>query len=141
MSISADRISGTFFLLLGLAMYFLVNPRYIESVSAGNIQPSTVPDILSVVIATCGALLVFKPTAQSINDPSNMLRAGIHGAVLAAGIYAMMWFGFEFVAPFMALAIMLLIGERRALWLIAGSLGMPALIWFLVIHALGRSLP
>ena len=141
MVVSADRISGAFFLLFGLAMYFLINPNYIESVDEGNIAPDSLPNIVSIVIAVCGALLIFKPTAQQVRDPRSMTKAGIYVTILAASIYAMSWVGFVYVAPVLALVIMLLIGERRPLWLVLGAAGMPALIWFLVIHALGRALP
>ncbi|MFK7858487.1 MAG: tripartite tricarboxylate transporter TctB family protein [Granulosicoccus sp.] len=141
MAVPADRISGAFFLLLGLAMYFLVNPRFIESVDGGNIAPDALPNVVSIIIAVCGALLLAKPVPQQSLDVESMARAGLYVLVLAAGIYAMSWFGFEFVAPVMAFFIMWMIGERRAMWLVAGAIGMPALIWFLVIHALGRALP
>lgn len=138
---TADRISGAFFLLLGLAMYFLVNPSNIESVDGGNIDPDALPNVVSIVIAFCGLLLLLKPTSQQLYDVDSMLRTGMYVVLLAVGIYAMSWFGFEFVAPVMAFAIMWLVGERRLLWLILGTVGMPLLIWFLVIHALGRALP
>ena len=141
MVIEADRVSGAFFLLFGLAMYFYVNPIYIESVDEGNIAPDSLPNIVAIVIAVCGALLLFKPTAQQVRNPRSMAKAGIYVAILAASIYAMSWVGFVYVAPVLAFVIMLLIGERRPLWILLGAVGMPALIWFLVIHALGRSLP
>jgi len=50
-------------------------------------------------------------------------------------------FGFVYVGPALALAIMLMIGERRPIWLVAGFVAMPALIWFLVVQVLGRALP
>ena len=61
-------------------------------------------------------------------------------AVIAAGLFVMSFFGFVIVAPLLALAIMLLFGERRPLWLALGSLAMPAVIWFLVVQVLGRAL-
>ena len=141
MLVSADRVSGAFFLLFGLTMYFYVNPNYIETIDEGNIAPDSLPNIVSIVIAVCGGLLVFKPTSQQVRNPRSMAKAGIYVALLAAGIYAMSWVGFVYVAPVLALVIMLLIGERRPFWLALGAIGMPAIIWFLVIHALGRSLP
>ena len=62
-------------------------------------------------------------------------------AIIAASLFAISIFGFLVVSPFLALAIMLIFGERRPFWLALGCLGMPALIWFLVIHVLERSLP
>ncbi len=138
---SADRFSGLFFLLLGLAMYFLINPNYIETVDGGNIAPNTVPNAVSLVLAACGGLLVLKPTNQDIGNPRVILRTGFYVTLLAVGLYAMAWFGFEFVAPVLAFAVMWTIGERRPFWLALGAAGMPALIWFLVTIVLERALP
>lgn len=137
----ADRISGLFFLLLGLAMYFWVSPNYIESVDSRNLSPDTMPNILSIILALCGALLILKPTDEQIRNPILMAKTALYVGLLIAGIYAMSLFGFEYVAPFLALAIMWLLGERRPLWLVLGVIVMPAVIWFLVTQVLGRALP
>lgn len=141
MVISADRVSGAFFLLLGLAMYFYVIPNYVEVVDEGNIAPATMPNIISVILAVSGAVLMLKPTDFQVRSPNLMAKTGLYVALLAGGIYAMSVFGFEYVAPILALAIMWLIGERRPHWLALGVIGMPVIIWFLVTQALGRSLP
>ncbi len=141
MNISADRASGVFFLLFGLAMYFAVNPNYIEAVESGNIAPRTLPDTVSIIIAICGAVLVIKPTDQRVRNPVLMAKTGFYIVLLSVGIYAMSWFGFEYVAPLLAFAIMWFIGERRPFWLGLGVVGMPLLIWYLVTQLLGRALP
>jgi putative tricarboxylic transport membrane protein len=141
MGIAADRISGAFFLLLGLALYFLIIPGQVEFPEGGNLAPSTVPNYIAIVIAFCGALLILKPTDHRTQGLRPFMLTGAYSVVLAAGIYAMSLFGFDFVAPPLALAIMLMIGERRPLWLIAGVIVMPLIIWFLVTYPLGRALP
>ncbi len=141
MDLNADRVSGAFFLLFGLAMYFLVIPNYVEAVEGGNIAPKTLPNTISLVLAACGAVLVLKPTAQQLRDPRQIALTGLYVAILAAGIYAMSLFGFEYVAPVLAAAIMWLIGERRPGWLAGGIVIMPLIIWFIVTYALGRALP
>ncbi|MDQ2091357.1 tripartite tricarboxylate transporter TctB family protein [Marimonas arenosa] len=141
MSTLADRISGLFFLLFGLAMYLWINPNFIETVDSRNIAPSTLPNIVSIVIAASGAFLTLKPTQHQVRNPILMAKTGLYVGLLTAGIYAMSWFGFEYVAPVLALAIMWLIGERRPLWLGLGVVAMPAIIWFLVTQVLGRALP
>ena len=138
---SADRVSGTFFLLFGLAMYFLVIPEYVEVTDEGNISPSTMPNIISLVIAFFGAVLVLKPTPHQLQDKRFIIKTAGYVAIFAGGIYAMSLFGFETIGPVLALAIMLMIGERRPLWLGAGVILMPLIIWFLVTHVLGRALP
>lgn len=141
MAKSADRISGIFFLLFGLAMYFYVNPNYIETTDSGNISPNTVPNIVSIVIAICGTFLAIKPTNHRTRNPQSMAITGFYVVILATGLYAMSWVGFVYVAPVLALVIMWAIGERRPLWLGLGVVAMPAIIWFLVTQVLGRALP
>lgn len=141
MGISADRVSGAFFLLLGLALFFLIIPAQVETPDGGNLAPETVPKYIAIVIAVCGALMVIKPTEHQTQDLRAFMLTGAYTGVLAIGIYAMSLFGFEYVAPVLSLAIMLMIGERRPLWLVAGVIVMPLLIWFLVTYPLGRSLP
>ncbi|MFK7854718.1 MAG: tripartite tricarboxylate transporter TctB family protein [Granulosicoccus sp.] len=141
MALNADRISGTVFLLFGLAMYFFVIPNYVETVDEGNLAPATLPNIISLVLAVSGALLMIKPTDYKGRDSVLIARTALYVGLLTAGIYAMSLFGFEYVAPVLALAIMWFIGERRPLWLALGVIVMPAIIWFLVTQMLGRALP
>ncbi|MDQ2095567.1 tripartite tricarboxylate transporter TctB family protein [Rhodalgimonas zhirmunskyi] len=141
MNTMADRVSGLFFMALGLAMYFWINPNYIETVDGGNISPATLPNIISIILAIAGAFIAIKPTDHQLRNPILMAKTGLYVALLTAGIWAMSWFGFEYVAPVLALAIMWLIGERRPLWLGLGVVAMPAIIWFLVTQLLGRALP
>lgn len=141
MSVSADRISGLFFLLLGLALYFLVIPTYVEVAEGGNLSPNTMPNTIAIVIAVGGAFLALKPTDHKTQSIRVFTLTGAYVLVLASGIYAMSWFGFEYVAAPLAFVIMWMIGERRPAWLVAGVIAMPLIIWFLVTYALGRALP
>tara|TARA_R110000751_G_scaffold234229_5_gene335616 strand:- start:1599 stop:2024 length:426 start_codon:yes stop_codon:yes gene_type:complete len=141
MRFSADRVSGTLFLVFGLALYFLIIPGYVEIATDGNISPNTMPNILAVILALLGGLLVFKPTLHSTQTMRSFAITAAYVAILVVGIYAMSLFGFVYVGPVMALAIMLMIGERRPLWLVSGVVAMPALIWFFVVYVLGRALP
>lgn len=141
MAMSADRLSGTFFLLFGLVLYFLIIPVYVETTEGSNLSPNTVPNVIAIVIAIGGAMLVLKPTDQKIQSLRSFLITGAYVAVLCLGIYTMSIFGFEYVAPPLAFVIMWMIGERRPLWFGIGVVVMPAVIWFLVTYALGRALP
>ncbi len=138
---SSDRLTGAFFVLFGLAVYFLVIPAYVEHVDGGNLAPNTLPNAVSIVIAVCGALLMLKPTAHQPPNARYFAATAIYVAILAAAIYAMSWLGFVYVAPVLALILMLKIGERRPLWLAAGVVAMPAAIWFFVAQLLDRALP
>ncbi|MDA9929849.1 tripartite tricarboxylate transporter TctB family protein [Alphaproteobacteria bacterium] len=141
MKVSADRLSGCFCVLLGLAMIFAIIPTYVEGPEDGSIAPATLPNILSWIIVVCGGFLVIKPTGHQTQDMRFFISAAAYAAVLAGAIYAMTLLGFVYVAPVLALVIMLMIGERRPLWLGFGVAGMPALIFIFVELLLDRSLP
>ncbi len=96
---------------------------------------------MSIVIAVCGLMLMLGPTPHQPPGWRYFLTTAAYVCVLGAAIYAMSWFGFVYVAPFFALIIMLMIGERRPLWLALGVVGMPALIWFFVTYILDWVLP
>jgi len=136
----ADRISGLVLLLAALAMIFLVIPASVETGERGMIRPSTLPLALCWLIALCGGWLVVRPGGHDAPPPHQFARAAAHVALLVGGVAAMGRFGFVMVAPVLALAIMLLIGERRPGWLVLGGLLLPALIWVFVVLVLGRPL-
>ena len=141
MTMTPDRLSGAFFLLFGLAMYFAIIPVFVEQAEDGSIAPNTLPNILSWMVAISGGWLVLKPTPHQIQDLRFFAGALMHAAILCAGIYAMSWIDFLYVAPFLTLIIMIVIGERRPYWLALGVIVMPAFIWFLITQVLDRSLP
>lgn len=141
MSNSADRLTGGFFLFFGLALVFFVIPEYVEDVERGNLSPKTMPTVVAWIIAICGGLLIMKPTTHRAPDIRFFGKAAAYVAVLGASIYAMSLVGFLYVAPVLALVVMLMIGERRLLWLGFGVVLMPTLIWFLVTQLLERGLP
>ena len=138
---SADRLSGAFFLLLGLTLYFAIIPAFVETAEDGNIAPATLPNLVSLIIALCGLLLVIKPTDHEIQNKRQLLVTAAYVVVLVIALYSISQFGFIYVAPVLALVLMLMIGERRWYWLGLGCLGMPAVIWLLVVQILDRSLP
>ena len=138
---SADRASGALFMIFGLAMVFYIVPTYVEPVEGGNLSPDTLPRAYSVALALFGAILVIRPGQHETQDVTYFVRAAIFTAILAASVYAMTWVGFLPVAPVLALILMLMVGERRPLWLLAGVVGVPATIWLLVTQLLDRTLP
>ncbi len=141
MSATADRLSGAFFLIFGLAMYFAIIPAFVEQIDGRNLAPDTMPNVAAIAIAVCGALLILRPTTHEAPDLRYFMIATAFIVLLAGGVYAISWVGFEFVAPPLALVIMLMIGERRPFWLLMGTFVMPAAIWFLVTQVLERALP
>ena len=140
LTMSADRLSGAFFLLTGLALVFLVIPAFVDDVQDGNIAPATLPLMLSWVIAGSGALLMVKPSGFRAPPHRQLVRAGLVAGILAGAVGLMSVFGFMLISPILALVLMCIGGERRPAWLAVGALVMPALIWFCVAFLLGRVL-
>lgn len=137
----ADRLTGAFFILFGVTLYLWVIPWQVETADYGWLKPRTLPRILAVVLALCGAALIFKPVGDARPGHANWLRALVFAAVLVAGLALMGRLGFAYVAPVMAFALMWLAYERRWFWLATGALLMPAAIWFAVAILLERPLP
>jgi putative tricarboxylic transport membrane protein len=140
LTVFADRLSGAFFLLAGLALVFLVIPAFVDDVQDGNIAPATLPVLLSWVIAGGGAWLMVKPSGFRAPPHRQMVRAGLVVGILAGAVGLMSVIGFMLVSPVLALVLMRIGGERRPLWLVVGALVMPALIWLCVAFLLGRVL-
>ena len=141
MRLEADRIAALIVVTLGLVLLFVIFPIAIEDIDDGSIRPDVLPNTLAGFLAACGILLALKPGEPTTRDPRELMVVLLYLAVMALGLFAMSRFGFVIVAPFLALAIMLLFGERRPGWLALGCAGMPAMIWLLVVQILERPLP
>ena len=141
MTFQPDRIAGLIVATLGLVLLFVIFPVAIEDINDGSIRPDTLPNALSGFLVICGILLALKPGEPAARDPRELMMVLLYLAVMALGLFTMSRFGFVIVSPFLALAIMLLFGERRPFWLVLGCVGMPAGIWLLVVQILERPLP
>ncbi|WP_137700147.1 tripartite tricarboxylate transporter TctB family protein [Marimonas lutisalis] len=138
---ATDRYTGLFFILFGVVLYAVIVPWQAETVEYGWLRPRTLPRVLAVVLVLCGLALVWRPVGDARPGNLHWGRAIAFAAVLVGGLVLMTRLGFVWTAPVMALALMWLAHERRALWLVLGVVGMPALIWFTVAIMLERPLP
>ncbi len=138
---SANRLSGLFVSLFGLALFFIVIPFDTEAVDYGWVRPATVPSAAAVVLTIAGAVLAIAPSGTTDLSRREFGRAGIYLALAASAVFLLQHLDFLIVAPAFALILMLLIGERRPLWLILGAGAGPGLIWFAATQLLGRPLP
>ncbi|MEX0347085.1 MAG: tripartite tricarboxylate transporter TctB family protein [Rhizobiaceae bacterium] len=137
----SDRIAGLLIFLCGLFVYTVLIPWQVETVEYGAMHPETMPKIIAVILAISGLVLIARPTAPITTIHMRWIRMAMFATVLFAGLFALTRFGFVYTAPPLALAIMLLIGERRPFWLFLGTAGTPLLIWFAVAYLLERPLP
>ena len=139
--LEADRIAGLIVATLCLVLLFVIFPMAIEDIDDGSIRPDLLPNALAGFLVFCGILLAIKPGAQIQRSFQELKMVLIYFAVIALALFAISRFGFVVASAFLALAIMLIFGERRPVWLALGSVGMPAAIWFLVVQVLERPLP
>ncbi len=137
----ADRLTGFFFLVFGVLLIWIVIPWQIEPVDYGWLRPRTLPYGLAVILALCGLWLILRPDTSGAAATTPWARAALFGGILCVGLFLISGFGFEWVAPWMALAIMWCSGERRPFWLLTGVVVVPLVIWLLVVGLLGRPLP
>lgn len=137
----ADRLTGVFFLVFGGLLIWVLIPWQIESVDYGWLRPRTLPYGLAVVLALCGLWLMLRPDTSGNSDRIPWARAALFGGILCVGLFLISRFGFEWIAPLIAFAIMWSSGERRPFWLFLGVVMVPLVIWLLVVGVLGRPLP
>jgi putative tricarboxylic transport membrane protein len=138
--VNADRAAGAVLLALGGLLIFAVIPAQVEAVQYGWLRPRTMPYLMAGIIALCGAALLLRPGDEAPRRIA-WARAALFTALLVAGLAAIRWAGFIWVAPVMAAALMLAAGERRPVWLAAGTVGTPLAIWLCVAVLLERALP
>ncbi|WP_120631512.1 tripartite tricarboxylate transporter TctB family protein [Ruegeria sp. EL01] len=137
---SIDRIATGLIVLFGFVFIFWIIPSQIEEVEFGRIVPSTVPMIAMWALVVVAAIQFFTDKSTTSIDLLVFIRAAAFVALLVGAVYLMDRFGFEYVAPFLALSIMLAIGERRWYWLFFGGVILPLSVWLLVEHVLDRTL-
>jgi len=124
-----------------MILFFYLIPTQVETVEYGAIRPKTMPQILAVIIGIFGAMLMIKPADGSDLQKMPWIKSTLIVGILAAGLWLISHFGFEIIVAPLALILMLVMGERRPLWIGIGVIGMPALIWFAVTLLLQRPLP
>mgnify|MGYP002713045228 CR=1 FL=1 len=124
----------------GLLLYLVIIPRHTETVDYGWMRPQTLPNAMAWIILLAGALQALRPTGEIEFVPGETARAGLYLALVVIGTICIGQFGFVYVSPVLALAIMLVIGERRPLWLAFGVVVLPFTIWFVVTILLARPL-
>lgn len=137
---NVDRISGICLLILGIGLFFFIIPNQVEVIDYGVIVPNSLPNILSYVIIIMSVILIIKPSIKTFVDLILLAKVVFFVALVAIAAYFMQLFSFLIISPIFALSIMLLVGERRMLWLVLGTAILPPAIWAIVTLTLGRQL-
>jgi len=136
-----NRISGIVVAVFGLVLLFWIIPRHTEAVYQGWLRPETLPIITAVVAIITSIIHIIFPTGKVDFDVKRAMRAGLFFVVSLLALYLMHVVGFLLSAPLMILVLMLMIGERRPLWLITGIVILPLAMWSTIELLLGRPLP
>ncbi len=137
----ANKITTISLIILSVLLYVYIIPNQIEPpIFDGWTTPATLPNIIVIGIMLM-ALIQFFNTNSPPDFDKKVLVKSLSLAVLGIFFVGLMGhIGFLWVAPVLSVGIMVLIGERRPLWLILGG-GIPIILWAGVVMGLGRTLP
>ena len=136
-----ERVVGGLLAAAGFATAFWLIPSHTELTPTAALPARAVPTVAAIGIAICGLVQAFKPIP--IPNPAQGVATK---TALAISICALTWVGlafvgFEVTASLLAIGLMLLMGERRPLWLAIGGIVLPILIWTVFEIVLRRPLP
>ena len=136
-----NRLSGLVVAVLGAIVLLWIIPRHTETVASGWLEPATLPIITTVVVIIASIVHFFLPTGKAEFDVPLALRAGLFFVISFIGLYVMHRAGFLVAAPLLVMVLMLLVGERRPLWLFTGIVLIPLAMWSAIVLILKRPLP
>ena len=136
-----NRISGLVVAVFGIILLFWIIPRHTETVAHGWLRPATLPIITTVIVIITSIVHILFPTGKAEFDVPLALRASLFFVISLIGLYVMHLAGFLVAAPLLVMVLMLLIGERRPLWLFAGIVLIPLAMWSSIELLLKRPLP
>ena len=136
-----NRLSASFFIFLGLSLIYFIFPIEIEKLDYGWVRPQTLPNICAFLLIVFGIFQFIFPKGKVVLEFEQILWSGVFVSAAFIAVFGFHKFGFIYTAPIFALSIMLLIGEKRILWLLLGVFLIPFLILLIVEQLLGRLLP
>ncbi len=135
-----NRISGVVVAVFGIILFFWIIPRHTETVDYGWLRPATLPNVTAVIVIVASIIHALFPSGKAEFDGLLAMRAGLFFVISLAGLFLMHHVGFLIAAPLLIMVLMLLIGERRPLWLATGVVLVPLGIWSAIELLLKRSL-
>ena len=135
-----NRMSGLAAAAFGIILLFWIIPRHTEPVDYGWLRPATLPNVTAIVIIISGIIHALFPSGKAELDVQPAIRAGLFFGISLVGLFAMHHLGFLIAAPLLAMVHMLMVGERRPIWLFAGVVMIPLGIWSSIELLLKRPL-
>ena len=136
-----NRISGVVVAVFGIILLFWIIPRHTETVDYGWLRPATLPNVTAIIVIVASIIHVIFPSGKAEFDGPLAMRAGLFFVISLAGLFLMHLVGFRIAAPLLVMVVMLLVGERRPLWLISGIVLIPLAMWSSIELLLNRPLP
>ena len=134
-------MSGLVVAIAGAILLFWIIPNHTETVDSGWLRPATLPNITTIVIIIMGLIQLVFPSGKETFEITLFLRLSVFFVISLFALYLMHLLGFLVAAPILVLVLMIIIGERRLLWLVSGIVFIPAAIWVAVDILLDRPLP
>ena len=136
-----NRMSGLAAAAFGIILLVWIIPWHTEAADYGWLRPATLPNVTAITIVIASIIHVLFPTGKAEFDVRPAMRAGLFFVISLAGLFMMRHLGFLIAAPLLAMVLMLMVGERRPLWLFAGVVMIPLGIWSSIELLLKRPLP
>lgn len=139
--INADRIQGIVVLGFGCALLLWLVPAHVTSMPGDPLDPSLFPRIAGWIIAVLGlAQIVFAKSDAPVPSMGEVFGFACFIGALVVAALLLPELGFLPVACGLMIASLLLLRERRPIWMALTLLGVPLFVWFLFAVLLSRSL-
>lgn len=139
--IQADRLLGLLACLVAALLMWVVIPAQTSTASYGSTSPAMFPLIGAAAVGIGALWLMIAPRSGATIDLRPAARAIGIALLGAAGFGALDWLGYVWIASPLVLTLMLLVGQRNPLWLVAGGIAAPLGIWAIFVMVLDRPLP
>jgi hypothetical protein len=143
-----DLVCGIALLVLSLAMIFVVIPAETEEGVWHGLSPYFYPRVTMAGIAVASALLALQAWRRRDPDepefplsPRQLAMFALMSAIVLAGALAIERFGIWIGGPALIAGLMLFMGERRPVRLVATSVIPVAVVHALVLYVLRSPLP
>jgi hypothetical protein len=146
----ADLAGGVLLALLGVLLIFVVIPLDTEEGMYFGLPPTFFPTLLSVGLTLLAVALAAKAwirlRAGGPRQPAplrlrNLLMFGISGALVVAGAVIIDFFGMIAGGPLLIAVLMLFLGERNVLRILATATLPVAAVYLLATYVLQAPLP
>jgi len=142
----ADIVSGTVLFFGSLYMILFGIPAQIDAVDTATISPRTLPYLCAVAVAALSGLLVvgkLRSAPAGDEGPAltwgHILWSGIVLGTILLGLFLIGYAGPLVASAAVIVILMLVLGERRPLYLLALPAGLIALGWLLFYQILGTA--